>query len=205
MPNTHTSIKKLTQNKKSWFNQDIFKEINASIDEHYNNISNKDIKTQMLIEEQNLENNDSDYETDSEGSELAFEKMQNKEIKTKLKRNQNVKDNITYKAEDKESDEMSDDEMVIQHTKDQNSGKLIRQRKLKEKREKADAVKPKDDKIQVVAQNDFSELHSKFQVNDDESDDTDAEEDTVVQRLAIAKKILRKKDKHSFIDDSYNR
>ena len=36
MSMSHLKMKQLSQNKKSWFNQDIFKEINLSIDEYYN-------------------------------------------------------------------------------------------------------------------------------------------------------------------------
>lgn len=39
---SHEKMKQLSLNKKSWFNQDIFKEINLSIDEQYN--KNKDLK-----------------------------------------------------------------------------------------------------------------------------------------------------------------
>lgn len=79
-----------------------------------------------------------------------------------------------------------------------------RKRKLKEKREKAEEaekLKPSDHKIKIVAKQDFTDLHNKFGMNESDSD-TDADEDTIVNRLAIAKKMLRKKDKHQIIDES---
>jgi len=93
---------------------------------------------------------------------------------------------------------------VLQSTHEPNTPREARKTKLREKREKAESNVPKDDKIQVVTPKDFSELHQKFNTHNNDSSDseTDAEEDTVVNRLAIAKKMLRKKDKHQIVDDS---
>jgi len=95
----------------------------------------------------------------------------------------------------------------LQSTHEPNTPREARKTKLREKREKAESSAPKDDKIQIVTPKNFTELHQKFNLNNNESSDseTDAEDDTVVNRLAIAKKMLRKKDKHQIIDDSYNR
>jgi len=52
-------MKQLSQNKKSWFNQDIFKEINLSIDEYYNkknNDENKDKYKKSIKEKKSLSN-----------------------------------------------------------------------------------------------------------------------------------------------------
>lgn len=77
----HTAMQQLTQNRKSWFNQDLFKEINSSIEEHYG-------KQQARKEEQNKANqmhDDSDYETASEDSDQVNEERWN-EKDTNLKR-----------------------------------------------------------------------------------------------------------------------
>jgi len=56
---SHHKMKQLSQNKKSWFNQDIFKEINLSIDEYYNkknNDENKDKYKKSIKEKKSLSN-----------------------------------------------------------------------------------------------------------------------------------------------------
>mmetsp|Transcript_9650 Transcript_9650/g.21268 ORF Transcript_9650/g.21268 Transcript_9650/m.21268 type:complete len:265 (+) Transcript_9650:1833-2627(+) len=99
---------------------------------------------------------------------------------------------------------MSDEDLTLQSTKEMHSLREERKRKLREKREIAEKNKPKDDKkIEIVQQTDYSGLIGNE--DDQMSDDTDADEDTVVNRLTIAKKILRKKDRHQAIEDSYNR
>jgi len=112
---------------------------------------------------------------------------------------------VTYTEAQKDDHEMSDDELVLQSTHEPNTPREARKIKLREKREKAESAAPKDDKIQVVPSSDFSTLHEKFKLNQEADSDTDADEDTVVNRLAIAKKMLRKKDKHQIVEDSYNR
>jgi len=72
-PDSHTLLKNLTENKKSWFNQDIFKEINASLEEHYSKTDiGKNNNSKKIKNKKNKENASvSDDDDDDDESELA--------------------------------------------------------------------------------------------------------------------------------------
>lgn len=58
MPETHLRVKDLIKNRKSWFNQDLFKQIDSGIDEHYQKAKQKveskslsSIKAKSVVED----------------------------------------------------------------------------------------------------------------------------------------------------------
>lgn len=122
----------------------------------------------------------------------------NKKHRT-IAENKLLEDKVEY---EKEENDLSDDELPLQSTKDPKSLKDARKKHLKEKREFQEKNKPKDEKIKIVAQDDHTELLKEHNLVQGEDSDTDADEDTVVNRLTLAKKLLRKKDKHQAIEDS---
>lgn len=117
---SHHKMKQLSQNKKSWFNQDIFKEINLSIDEYYNkknNDENKDKYKKSIKEKKSLSNlkltninqnnledeidntkNDDESQEDASNSEDDvddhYDTQFSKPIIDKLKADKNLKENV---------------------------------------------------------------------------------------------------------------
>lgn len=117
---SHLKMKQLSQNKKSWFNQDIFKEINLSIDEYYNKKNNdenkekdkKSIKEKKSLSNLKLTNNnqnnsedkinsrnndDESYEDASDSEDDVddhYDTQFSKPIIDKIKADKNLKENV---------------------------------------------------------------------------------------------------------------
>lgn len=65
---SHNKMKQLTLNKKSWFNQDIFKEINLSIDEYYTKKSKDEPTKPKSTKSTDIKNNPKPDNNDDKSS-----------------------------------------------------------------------------------------------------------------------------------------
>jgi len=100
-------MKQLSQNKKSWFNQDIFKEINLSIDEYY---KDKVTKKEVQDKEDNIQikKSNSNLKKDNKNSNLK-EKIENN--KNKLNKISNkIEESSSISKPGNESDSLEDDD-----------------------------------------------------------------------------------------------